>query len=129
MLTDHDADVAREKEVGQRRERVRDFVQRARDRATVLECTLDHERDKVFRRQRGHLFRERVGRDDLERARREEFSHFRPSRNFDQRVAHFMDLGEAFQHRDQPAVFALRDLEVDDVVVQIIFPCAWSDGD
>ena len=129
VLADHDADVAREEQVRQRRERVRDFVQRTGDRPAILERALDHERHEIFRGQRSHLFGERVGRDDFQRACRQEFSYFGPPRDLDQRVAHFMDVGEALQHRDQTAMLALRDFEVDDVVVEVVFARAGGDGD
>ena len=40
-----------------------------------------------------------------------------------------MDLGEALQHRDQAAVLALGDLEIDDVVVEVVFARAGGNGD
>ncbi len=82
-----------------------------------------------MRGQRGHLFGECVRGYHLECARGEEFADFRPSRNLDQRVPHLMNLGEAFQDRDQAAVLALRDLEVDDVVVEVVFARPRGDGD
>jgi hypothetical protein len=40
-----------------------------------------------------------------------------------------VDLGEALQHGDEPAVLALGDFEVDDVVVEVVFARAGGDGD
>ena len=40
-----------------------------------------------------------------------------------------MHVGEALQHRDEAAVLALRDLEVDDVVVEVVFARAGGDRD
>jgi hypothetical protein len=40
-----------------------------------------------------------------------------------------MNLGEALQDRDQAAVLALRDLEVDDVVVEVVFARPGGHGD
>ena len=47
VLADHDADVAREKQVGERRQRVRHFVQGAGDRPPLLHRPLHHQRDEV----------------------------------------------------------------------------------
>jgi hypothetical protein len=40
-----------------------------------------------------------------------------------------VDFGKALEDRDQSPVLALRDLEIDDVVVEIIFTSAGGDGD
>src|SRR5207302_10996626 len=40
-----------------------------------------------------------------------------------------VDLGEALQHGDEAPVLALRELQVDDVVVQVVFAAAGGDRD
>ena len=127
VLADHDPGVTREEEIGQRWQCVGHFIQRASDRPAVLERALDHQGDEVFRRQRGQLLRQHVRRHHLERARRNELAHFRPARDFDQGVAHLVHFREPLQHRDQPPMLALRDLEVDDVVVEVFLSGAGGD--
>ena len=46
----------------------------------------------------------------------------------DQQIADLKDLGEALQHRHELPVLALRDLDVDDVVVEEVFPVPRRDG-
>jgi hypothetical protein len=41
-----------------------------------------------------------------------------------EKVAYLVDPAEALQHRDELTVLPLRDFEVDDVVVQVVFPIA-----
>jgi hypothetical protein len=127
VLADDDPDVAREKQIGQRRQRVGDFVQGAGDRAAVFERAFDHQRYECFGRKRGELLGQHVRGYDLEGARRDELADFRPAGDVGERVFDLVDFREALEHGDQPAMLALRDLEIDDVVVEVVFARAGSD--
>ena len=127
MLADHDPDVAREEEIGERRQGIPDLVERARDRSRLFHRALDHQGDEVFGRQLAELLRQHVRRHHLEGAGDEEFPHFGPRRELGEEVADLEDFREALQHGDEAAVLALRQVEVDDVVVEIVFAVAGRD--
>ena len=113
---------------GKRRQRVADLVQRPRDRPRLLERPLDHQADQLLGGERGEPLGERVGGHDLERPGDQELADIGTRHDLGQQIAHLVHLGEALQHRHETAVLALRELEVDDVVVEVVFPVAGGDG-
>ena len=119
MLPDHDAHVAREEQIGKRRQRVTALVERPRDGARLLEGALDHEADERLGRELGQLPGQGVRRHHFERARDQELTHIRPRHQLGQERAHLVHLGEALEHGDEAAVLLLRQLQVDDVVVEV----------
>src|SRR3989475_6687348 len=129
VLSDHDADVAREEQVGQRRERIPRLVERAGDRPGIFQRTLDHQADELLGRKLPQLFREGIRGHHFKRPGDEEFPHIRARDELGQERAHLVHLGEALQHRDEAPVLALGQLEVDDVVVEVVFAIAGRDGE
>ena len=119
MLPDHDAHVAREEQIGKRRQRIAALVERARDGARLLEGAFDHEADERLGWELGQLPGQGVRRHHLERARDQELAHIGPRHQLGEERAHFVHLGEALEHGDETAVLLLRQLQVDDVVVQV----------
>src|SRR5438034_1247563 len=126
---DHVPHIAREEEIGKRRQREAGLVERAGDRPGVFQGALDHQADERLGREGGELLRQGVRRHHLERAGHEEHAHVRTRHQLRQERAHLVHLGEPLQHRHEPPVLALGELQVDDVVVQIVFPVSGSDGD
>src|SRR6266480_2075047 len=60
---------------------------------------------------------------------REKFADLGAPSDLGERIAHLVYFGEPFEHGDQPPVFVLRTLQVDDVVVEIVFAGARRDRD
>ena len=127
MLADHDSHVAREEKVGERREGVADLVQGPGDGARLLHRALDHQRHEVFRRELAEPLRQHVRRHHFERARDEELAHLRPRGQLGQEVADLIDFREALQHGDEAPMLALRQIQVDDVVVEVVLAVAGRD--
>ncbi len=128
VLADHNAHVAREEQVGERGEGVAGLVQGAGDRPCLFQRALDHAADEGLGRQGRELLGERVGRHHLERPGHQELAHVGAGHQLGEERAHFVDLGEALQHGDKAPMLALRELQVDDVVVQVVFPAAGRDS-
>src|SRR5439155_432952 len=129
VRTDHDADVSREKQVGERRQRVPHLVQRPRDGPRLLERTLDHEGDELLGRQLGQPPRQDVRGHHLQGPRDQELPHVGPGDELRQQVPYLVHLREALQHGHELSVLLLRQVEVDDVVVEVVFPVPRGDGD
>jgi hypothetical protein len=128
VLADHDSHVAGEEEIREGRQREARFVERPGDRPGLFERTLHHHPDEILGRERGELLCEGVRRHDLERPGHEELAHVGTRHQLRQERAHLVHLGEALQHRHEAAVLALRELQVDDIVVEVVFPVARGDG-
>ncbi len=127
VLTDHDPHIAREEEIGERRQREARLVERASDRPGLLEGALDHEADEFLGGERGELFRQGVRGHHLQRAGHEELAHVGARHQLRQQRAHLVHLGEPLQHGHKPPVLALGELEIDDVVVEVVFAIAGGD--
>ncbi len=129
VLPDHDPHVAREEQVGKRWQGVAGLVQGAGDRPRLLECPLDHHSHERLGRKGGELLRKRVRGHDLERPGHQELAHVGARHQLGQERADLVHLGEALEHGHEPAVLALGELQVDDVVVQVVFAVPRRDGD
>ena len=127
VLADHDADVAREEQIGKRRQRKPGLVQGAGDGPGLLERALHHDADELVGGELRQLLRQGVGRDDFEGAGHQELAYVNARDELRQECTHLVHLGEALEHRDEPAVLPLGQLQVDDVVVQVVGAVARRD--
>ena len=122
VLPDHDPHVAREEQVRERGQGVAGLVQRLCDRAGFLERAFDHEPDELPPGQLGELLRQHVRGNDFQGASDQKLPHVRASGELGQQGAHLVHFGEPLQHRDEVPVLPLRQLQIDDVVVEVFFP-------
>ncbi len=123
----HHPDVAGKEEIGQRRKREPFLVERPRDRAALLPGSLDQHLDDLRRRVCAQSLGQLVVRDDVHRLADQEIARLRLGEDLAEQVAHLVHAGETPEHRDELAMLALGDLEVDDVVVEIVGAVAGRD--
>src|SRR5205809_2765931 len=129
VLADHDPHIPREEEVGERWQGETRLVERPGDGPGFFQGAFDHQPDQLFGRERGELLRQGVRRHHLEGAGHEEFAHVGTRHQLRQERAHLVHLGEPLQHRHEAPVLALGEVQVDDVVVEVVFPVAGRDCD
>ena len=124
VAADDHTDVAGKEQIGQRRKGEPLFVERLRQGPALLPGALDQHVHDLGRRQGAQALAQLVGRQHVHGLGDEELARVGLGQDLGQEVPHLEHGGESPQHRDELPVFALGDLEVDDVVVEIIFAIA-----
>ena len=117
---EHHADVPGKEEIGQR-EGEPLLVERPRDRAGLLAGAFDQHLDDLGRRQRAEPLGQLVRRDHIHRLGDQELAGLGLRQDLGEQLAHLEHAREPPQHRDELPVLALGDLEIDDVVVEVVF--------
>ena len=129
MVAGDDAAVAREEEVGQRREHVSRLVERFGDRAGRLVAPLDEHSHRAAGVQLADVARQRLGRDDVHRLANQQVARLGVGEDVGEERAHLVNGREPLENRDEAAVLALGGLGLDDVVVEVVGPVAWRYGE
>ena len=118
VVVDRHRRVAGEEQIGHRREGVAALVERGGQWTRPLLPPFDQRPHQRLRRQVGQFSSQRRGGYDVRGLADQQFAHLGAPGDVGQEVPDPIHRGESLEYRHEPPVFALRGLEVDDVVVQ-----------
>ena len=122
MPTDDDPDVPGEEEIGQRRKGEPLLVERRRQRPARLPGALDQHLDDLLGWHDAELAGQLVVWHHVHRLGDEEAPRLGLLQDLGEQLAHLEHPPEAPEHRHELAVLPLGDLQIDDVVVEKVFP-------
>src|SRR5215217_1318147 len=127
VLSEDHADVTRKEEVGQRRKREAHLVQRPRNRPALLFRALDEHLHDLLGGEGAEPLTQVIRGDHIHCLADQVFTGVGLLQDVGEQIADVAHFGKPAQHRGKLTVLPLGNLEIDDIVVEVIFPVAGSD--